>query len=81
MPDLDLEPHEYRDRSGTNRAAMVGHKRFARGYFFFCLVALTFIFFTRDAGTSATTFGLTVMFSFIAGVFAMTWADLTDRSR
>lgn len=78
MPQIDLEPHQY-DRQDPKTGRMVRDysPTFSRNMMLVALALLAVLFFYRDVGSSASTFGCTALFAFIAGGFFANW--LKDR--
>lgn len=78
MLNLDLGPNDYRKRDPrTGRWHLPDDPRLARNYLIVLLFVLAFIFWNREAITSASLFGITALFSWCAGIMFALW--LKDR--
>jgi len=78
MRNLDLGPNDYRVRDPkTGRWNFRDDPKLARNYLFVLIAVLIFIFVTRNDGTRESLFGITAMFSFVAGGMFSIW--LKDR--
>lgn len=74
MSDINLDKASYRKKDPkTGHWRFPSDPAFARNYFFVLLAVLVCIFVTREGGSRSTLFGVTAMFSFIAGIFFATW--------
>lgn len=81
MPELDLEPGDYRERKprGWRWRLPWSHPDDAKmqfGMLLACAGALAFVFLTRADGSRETLFGVTAVFAFVAGImFTLVFRD------
>lgn len=74
MPDIDLERSDYARRDPrTGKMVREPSKKSSRNLTIGCVLILAFIFWTRDAGSRESLFGVSVLFAFCAGIFASNW--------
>jgi len=74
MPDIDLGPNDYRKQNPkTGRWHLPDDPKLCRNAFFVCVAILIAIFATRDAGSRESLFGVSVMFSWVAGIMFHGW--------
>lgn len=72
MPDIDLGPNSYRKQI-KGRWHLPDDPKLCRNLFFVAALVLVLIFFWRSELSTATLFGVAVMFSFFAGIAFAIW--------
>ena len=74
MPQIDIGPNEYRKLDPkTGRWNVPDDPKFGRLMFFGAAAFLVFIFMHRSEFSSGVLFGVSSMFSFVAGGMFMMW--------
>lgn len=74
MPNIEIEPHEYSRRDPrTGKMVRDFSPKYMRNLTIVAAVMLFAIFWTRDAGSRDTLFGITAFVAFCGGVTAAAW--------
>lgn len=78
LPELDLPPGDYRERKpkGWRWKLPWSHDddvKLPMVVLFVAVAILVAIFVTRNEGSRETLFGVTALFSFVAGIMFMLW--------